>query len=219
MLYRRIICALFIIAAVVFASLRGGDIVYMTLRIAIFLPIASIAYTFYVYNNIAIFQSVRERVIIREEPVQMHFELHNETSNISPVVDVKFYDKNADMSRLSKGVKTRLQAREKKIFDSPIVCRRRGHYRIGARKIVVTDLLGIMRISYPVQTTFEVTVCPKIVQIHSLNMFSLEGSREMPLQFGTDMLLDNAVRDYVPGDDPRRIHWKSTARTGELKTR
>lgn len=218
MIYRRIVCALFFAAALVLASLRGGDIVYITLRMAIFVPVASIAYTFYVYNNLTLFQTIQERTIIREEPVQMHMELHNETANISPVIDVKFH-KNAELPELSRGIKTRLVGHEKKIIDSPVICHRRGKYQIGARKIVVTDLLGIMRISYPVQENYAVTVCPKIVQINSLSIFSLEGSREVPLQFGTDMLLDNAVRDYVPGDDPRRIHWKSTARTGTLKTR
>ena len=48
MIYRRIICLLAIAGALVLASLRGGDIVYMILRVTLLHPIASIAYTYYV---------------------------------------------------------------------------------------------------------------------------------------------------------------------------
>lgn len=32
-------------------------------------------------------------------------------------------------------------------------------------------------------------------------------------------MLMSGVRPYVPGDSPRRIHWRASARTGELQTR
>lgn len=57
--------------------------------------------------------------------------------------------------------------------------------------------------------------------IHSLK-FPAGGARQrerntMMSRISEDPLADfRALRDYVPGDDPRNVHWASTARTGRL---
>jgi uncharacterized protein (DUF58 family) len=45
------------------------------------------------------------------------------------------------------------------------------------------------------------------------------GDFKPPQALLEDPLRIAGVRHYVPGDSPRRIHWRATARTGELQTR
>jgi uncharacterized protein (DUF58 family) len=45
------------------------------------------------------------------------------------------------------------------------------------------------------------------------------GEQPTPVRLLDDPLRVAGVRDYVPGDDPRRIHWKATARSGDLRSK
>src|SRR5436305_1165511 len=47
----------------------------------------------------------------------------------------------------------------------------------------------------------------------------LVGERATPRRLLEDPLRTADVREYVAGDDPRRIHWKATARAGELRSK
>jgi ATPase family associated with various cellular activities (AAA)/Protein of unknown function DUF58 len=46
-----------------------------------------------------------------------------------------------------------------------------------------------------------------------------EINRATPRRLLEDPLRVAGVREYVLGDDPRRIHWKATARAGELRSK
>lgn len=72
-----------------------------------------------------------------------------------------------------------------------------------------------------VRKNFTLTVYPKAYRC-SLSQFSEGNSRQRGEKelnkpgYEADIL---SIRDYVPGDPPKYISWKSTAKTGELKTK
>ncbi|MBC7236784.1 MAG: DUF58 domain-containing protein, partial [Chloroflexi bacterium] len=93
---------------------------------------------------------------------------------------------------------------------------RRGIYRLGPAELVTGDIFGMRRRERTDETVQRVIVYPPIVDLGALG---LPPSRPLGEWLASLPLLEDplrfaAVRDYVPGDQPRHIHWKSTARTG-----
>jgi uncharacterized protein (DUF58 family) len=97
----------------------------------------------------------------------------------------------------------------------------RGRTRVGPLTVHVTDPFGTARLSRSFTATNSVVVTPRIVDLGSAGSSMSPGGR------GETMLRSLAARgddDLLPrehraGDDMRRIHWRATARQGELMVR
>lgn len=98
---------------------------------------------------------------------------------------------------------------------------RRGHFRIEPLHIRTGDPFGFFEASATVGQGVSVVVYPRLeaLPMWRLPSASLEGShasRERTLQTTP---LATTVRPYAPGDSMNRIHWKSTARHGEIQVK
>lgn len=97
----------------------------------------------------------------------------------------------------------------------------RGRHRLGPLRRSVTDALGLARAQRIVPGTAEVLALPQIHPLEPLRAASGLGSASDATVLKTSLIGtdDVLVREYLPGDDVRRIHWRSTARTGALMVR
>jgi uncharacterized protein (DUF58 family) len=100
---------------------------------------------------------------------------------------------------------------------------RRGRYTVGPLVASAGDPLGLARRAVTLAGINDLVVCPRVHDVlpprpggggepaaHD------DGPRSPALEPLGEFL---ALRDYEPGDDPRRVHWRSTARSGELVVR
>ncbi|MEV1130850.1 DUF58 domain-containing protein [Agromyces sp. NPDC049794] len=97
---------------------------------------------------------------------------------------------------------------------------RRGVVRIGPARTVRADPIGLMRREIVWSQVVELHVHPRTVAIEALStgfIRDLEGSPTRDLT-ASDIAF-HALREYVPGDDRRFIHWKSSAKTGTFMVR
>jgi uncharacterized protein (DUF58 family) len=99
---------------------------------------------------------------------------------------------------------------------------RRGRYEVGPLRVTLTDPFGLVERSQLVLATEEVIVYPRVRDVlPPPEMGGLDLDREQPQvrsriepsgEFHT-------LREYAPGDDLRHVHWRSTARRGQLMMR
>lgn len=99
----------------------------------------------------------------------------------------------------------------------PCVARRRGRLRPGRTRLSTQWPLGLFRTWSWVHPRIDSLVYPRPVD-HGLSLPESgsqgQRTRQRP---GDDEF--SGLRDYHPGDPPRRIAWKVLARTGELHTK
>ena len=98
---------------------------------------------------------------------------------------------------------------------------RRGHFRVEPLQIRTGDPFGFFEASASVGQGVAVVVYPKIdrLPLWRLPAASIEGSHSAPERTLQTSPLATAVRPYAPGDSFNRIHWRSTARHGEIQVK
>ncbi|HWU59711.1 MAG TPA: DUF58 domain-containing protein [Microbacteriaceae bacterium] len=97
---------------------------------------------------------------------------------------------------------------------------RRGVIPIGPARMVRSDPVGLLRREISWEGSLELLVHPRTIAIPSMStgfVRDLEGNPTRDLT-ASDISF-HALREYAPGDEPRTIHWKSTAKTGDYMVR
>ncbi len=90
----------------------------------------------------------------------------------------------------------------------------RGQYRVGIDSVYVRSLLGFFRISLNYRIMKNVTVAPRRLRTAHIDGTYCAGDGSVTV---SDSGEDPAgVRDYVPGDSMRKIHWKLSAKGDDL---
>ena len=98
---------------------------------------------------------------------------------------------------------------------------RRGHFRVDPLQIRTGDPFGFFEANAAVGHGVTLVVYPRVERIPRwrLRAVSLEGSRSTPVRTQQTTPLATSIRPYAPGDAFNRIHWPSTARTGEIQVK
>ncbi|MCC6442488.1 MAG: DUF58 domain-containing protein [Armatimonadetes bacterium] len=112
-----------------------------------------------------------------------------------------------------------LLSRGKRSTRYEVEAAKRGCYRIGPLQVEAIDPLGMFSFSYRIESSSEVLIYPEILNLSDVRLAggSPFGSREVDAEGHPGDGLDfHGVREYRAGDELRRVHWKTTARTGDL---
>ncbi|OLR95454.1 DUF58 domain-containing protein [Actinokineospora bangkokensis] len=103
--------------------------------------------------------------------------------------------------------------------EYPIPTERRGVLEIGPLTLLRLGPAGLAVARTEVGGVVEVRVVPRVLPVRGLPSGvrrGVVGADERVERGGTDLV---GLREYVPGDDLRRLHWATSARTGTLMVR
>lgn len=108
---------------------------------------------------------------------------------------------------------------EKSTVDYPIPTTRRGVLPIGPLELRRPGLAGLAGARMSLGDVTDVRVTPRVLPVRGLPSGVRRGhvgADERVEQGGTDLV---GLREYLPGDDLRRLHWATSAKTGVLMVR
>jgi uncharacterized protein (DUF58 family) len=103
--------------------------------------------------------------------------------------------------------------------EYPIPTHTRGLLRVGPLRLSRRGLAGLAHARTVLGDVVEVRVVPRVLPVRGLPggvRRGHVGADERVERGGTDLV---GLREYVPGDDLRRLHWATSARTGTLMIR
>ncbi|MBV9593958.1 MAG: DUF58 domain-containing protein [Actinobacteria bacterium] len=97
----------------------------------------------------------------------------------------------------------------------------RGTYTAGPLRLRLTDPFGLVDVTRSFTATSTFTVRPVVEPLpgHALPRSWDAGENAGSHSIGTHGADDASTREYRRGDDLRKIHWRSTARAGQLMVR
>ena len=116
----------------------------------------------------------------------------------------------------------RLRAKSEVSHSYSLRCRRRGSYKVGPLVALTSDPLGLSRRERVIAEPFELLVHPRVEVVNDrplTRMFEDPPIRPPVSKPWPSGLEFYGMREYVPGDDLRRIVWRATARTGKVMVR
>jgi uncharacterized protein (DUF58 family) len=102
-----------------------------------------------------------------------------------------------------------------------VVTRHRGRYTIGPLSISISDPFGLARVRMQTSTQNDLIVYPAVEELEAwtLGMQGAGAGESTVRHLFRSAAEFYTMREYVTGDDLRRIHWPSVARTGHLMIR
>ena len=165
-------------------------------------------------------------------PITRHMEEKLSLGTANPVI-IKLTNKSragvnvlvrdffpSQLGELHSAIKIFLPPGESREIKYSVHPSRRGEYSLGPMSVRVSGLLGLGGRQFLMKDLHRVRVYPNIRGISNYRLLSRknrllrEGMKPSRLPgAGTDF---ESLRDYVPGDEYRRINWKATARRSRL---
>jgi uncharacterized protein (DUF58 family) len=97
-------------------------------------------------------------------------------------------------------------------------CRRRGLFTLGPWELQMSDPFGFFEVAQRYPQVTSLLVYPPVVHLPPLDLPKGAAEGQAQARYRAQQWTANAagVRDYLPGDPLRRIHWPSTARRESL---
>ena len=217
MLKRRIACILLIIAALILYFFDNETVTLALLLALIVMPAVSIGLLALSGRNFAI--AMERTAQEGENPV---VKVRIENPDLVPLASV---EAEVVCTNLRTGeadsyvIRNTPRPKSTQEINLEIMPNNAGRYEIAVSSAMLTDPLGLSSRQVVCSDREYVTIMPEIFDMqvsYASDAAMLESDRTADSRRGNDPGDVRAIREYVPGDPVRNIHWKLSEKTDKL---
>ncbi|MFW5749507.1 MAG: DUF58 domain-containing protein [Halanaerobium sp.] len=202
----------------------GGAVLQRTIlfKLAYFFLLFHFIIKYYHYNisqNVKINHYLINDHLFYNEQIEAVIEVEN--NSFLPVLWLRLEEYlPGKLTTLEEQHLSYLKAGETKEWRFQLKAKKRGLYKIGPLRWEMGDFLGYQLTKGELEE-LELYIYPKILDLAELGLASRIpfGNSRWPQPIYKDPYQNAGIREYQPADRLNKIHWKATAKTGELKSR
>jgi len=212
----RILLGLLLLTGILGAALTGSAVYARLIYLGALLGAGSWAWTRWLIGRLKIERVARAQRANAGDVFDEYFELFNASRIFAAWVEV------SDLSNLPNSNGSRLLTmalgKQKRTYASRIWLTRRGAFALGPTRLTTGDPFGFFRSSVEFAATQRLVVLPMLFEIESF-LFPpglLPGGQVIRKKSADITPHAAGIRQYVPGDAMKRIHWASSMKRNQL---
>ncbi|MCR5418044.1 MAG: DUF58 domain-containing protein [Lachnospiraceae bacterium] len=214
----RIVWALLWILSLVGISFYGGPVSYGFFAVLTLIPVICLVYLLMVLACFKMYQRFTVPGIVCNHSVPFYFILQNEDLFSFAGIRVTFYSDFSQIDGVDDETEYELLPHTNIKKETDMVCRYRGEYNVGIKSVILRDFFCLFKLTYRNREPMKVKVLPDIINLENLQDVDIDSVSDKNTSSSLSHP-DVTIREYIPGDDIRRMHWKQTARTGKPMVR
>ncbi len=212
----RTLIALLILVGAAGIVVSGATIYSRLLYLGVLLGAGSWVWTFFIGRSLSLQRSARAQRANVGDIFEERFEVVNGSRWLAPWVEVR-NDSSLPYSSGSR-ILTMVLGKQKRTYLARTWLTRRGAFTLGPTRVSTGDPFGIFRSTKDIPFTQTLVVLPLLFEIRSF-VFppGLLSGGQVIRQKSSDITPHAAgVREYVHGDEMKRIHWPTSIRRNHL---
>jgi len=212
----RILTAVLLLCGLVGMLVGAGEVYARLFYLGVLLGIISWLWAQVSLRGLRVERRARSLRASVGDVFEEHFELSN-NSRLGKLWVELFNGTNLQGSAGSR-LLTMIGRRQKRTYIARTWLTRRGGFRLGPTRLASGDPFGLFRVEQVIPALDSLVVLPMIYEIASfISPPGLLPGGQVIRRKALDVTPHaSGVREYVPGDPMKRIHWASTARRGRL---
>ena len=212
---------LILVLCIVFASFYGGLLPFILLGGSVLLLPVSFICIILSYRFLSVYQELDSHRVVKGDRHDMTVTFDN--SLFLPIhnMELILYSDRCDHEGIRDRQRISIDPRSKVSINAKATCLFGGAYYIGVRSIGLSDVFLIMTVEFDVPYHFRAIVSPNITEAANgyLDIENMVNSVGIKSDIRTEMIPGNDMRKYHPGDAPRTINWKVSAKLDKLMVR
>lgn len=207
-----------LVGSFLLARVGGWEIPHLMYYMTFGVVILSFLWSGHITKKINAYQRIEQRDYYVDEVLEVNSYIDNDS--FLPVPHIEIIDKTEELigGEHPKPTIASLLPTEREIITKKITAKYRGVYDLGPIDIMVYDSLGVFMRRRRIYSNTFIKVYPRIHNIEKINLKSMQsyGTLTTKQKAFEDNSSVSDIRKYSPGDSIKRIHWRVSAKKGNL---